>query len=132
MGIVLLNISLLVYIVLIYGLGIGLLMQPTWSLNGLGMLAVIHGLVLSAATTHELIHDNLFKQRWANQWAGRLMTHINGACYAPYEDLVQHHLNHHIHHADFVPFEIDTFFNALSAPLRQILCGSRMVLFPPV
>ncbi|MEO0535741.1 MAG: fatty acid desaturase [Cyanobacteria bacterium P01_A01_bin.123] len=125
-----LNTSLLTYIVLTYGLGIGLLLQPTWTLNGLGMLVLIHSLVLSAAATHELIHGNLFKQRWANGWAGRLMTHLTGACYAPYEDLVQHHLNHHIHHADFVPFEIADYFKALSQPLRQVFVCLEWAYFP--
>ena len=130
MALTVLNISLLVYIVLVYALGIGLLVQPSWGLNGLGMLAVIHALVLSAATTHELIHDNVFKQRWANRWAGRLMTHINGACYVPYDDLVQHHFNHHIHHADFVPFDIAHFFQSLPPLLRQFCVFLEWCYFP--
>ncbi|MEO0456909.1 MAG: fatty acid desaturase [Cyanobacteria bacterium P01_A01_bin.114] len=126
----LLNVGLVVYIVLAYGLSIGLLLQPSWVLNGLGLLGVIHSLVLSAAATHELIHGNLFKPRWANGWAGRLMTHLNGACYAPYEDIVQHHLNHHIYHADFVPFDIADFFKALPQPLRQVCVVLEGLYFP--
>ena len=126
----LLNGGLLTYIVVAYGLGIGLLLRPSGWLNGLGVFVLIHSLVLSAAATHELIHGNLFKQRWANGWAGRLMTHINGACYAPYEDVVQHHLNHHIHHADFVPFEIADFFKSLPQGLRRWVVFLEWAYFP--
>ena len=126
----LLNIGLLTYIVLFFGMGVGLSMQSAGWLNGLGMLATIHSLVLSAAATHELIHGNLFKQRWANGWAGRLMTHLNGACYPPYEDLVQHHLNHHIYHADFVPFDIAAFFKSLPPSLCRLCVFLEWAYFP--
>ncbi|MEM9449296.1 MAG: fatty acid desaturase [Cyanobacteria bacterium P01_E01_bin.6] len=125
-----LNITILTYIVMAYSIGITLLLQSSWGLNGLGFLLLIHSLVLSAAATHELIHGNLFKQRWANGWAGRLMTHLNGACYAPYENLVQHHLNHHIHHADFVPFEIVDFFKTLPQPLLRFCTFLEWAYFP--
>lgn len=126
----LLNCSLLTYTLLAYGLGIGLLVQLPWILNLLGALLLLHGLVLSALATHELIHSNLFKQHWANGVAGRLMTHLNGACYAPYADLVQHHLNHHIHHADFVPFEMGAFFAALPPWLRRVCVALEWAYFP--
>jgi fatty acid desaturase len=129
-AIALLNLSLLTYILLTYGLSIVLLVQPAGWINVLGVLMLVHSLVLSAAATHELIHGNLFKQRWANRWAGQLMTHLNGACYAPYDDVVQHHLNHHIHHADLVPFDIADFFKSLPQPLLQICTFLEWCYFP--
>lgn len=125
-----LNIGVLLYICLIYGLGIALLVQDAWATNAVGLVLVVHGLVLSAAMTHELIHDNIFKQRSLNRFWGQVMTHINGACYAPYEDLVQHHFNHHIYHADFVPFESAKFFDRLPSFVRRICFALEWAYFP--
>jgi fatty acid desaturase len=125
-----LNLSVLSYILLEYLGSLVLLLQPSWGLSLLGMLLLIHGLVLSAAAIHELIHGNFFKARWANDWAGQLMTHLNGACYSPYSELVQHHLNHHIHHADFVPFGIAAFIQGLPQPVRRLWVALEWAYFP--
>ncbi|HEY9648426.1 MAG TPA: fatty acid desaturase, partial [Chroococcidiopsis sp.] len=99
------NAAALGYAIAAYGLGVGLLIVNNGWLNGLGVLLLTHGLVMSAVLLHELLHGNLFKARSLNQFWGQVMTHLNGACYAPWEDLVNHHFNHHIHHADFVAFD---------------------------
>ena len=102
----LLNSLVVGYVALIYLLGFGLLFFHDWRLNIVGVVLTVHSLVLSTYLIHELLHDNIFKQRHLNRLFGRLFTHLNGACYAPYDDMVEHHINHHIHHADFVPFDI--------------------------
>jgi hypothetical protein len=96
----------LLYTFLTYGLGIVLLLLDFWGGNLVGVIFIAHSLILSATLTHELIHGNIFKEhRKLNAFWGGVMMHINGACYAPWDHLVAHHFNHHIHHGDFVGFE---------------------------
>ena len=127
---VLLNSFVVTYVGVIYLLGVGLLFARYWLLNTFGVILTIHGLVLSAYLIHELLHDNIFKQRKLNRFFGKFFTHINGACYAPYNDLVEHHINHHVHHADFVPFDIAKFCSALPKPLRYFLVALEWAYFP--
>ncbi|MEL6579812.1 MAG: fatty acid desaturase [Cyanobacteria bacterium J06621_12] len=118
------------YVGAIYLLGIALLLNNDWRFNIAGVILTVHGLVLSAYLIHELLHDNIFKQRNLNRLFGKLFTHMNGACYAPYDDMVEHHINHHIHHADFVPFDIAKFCSELPKPLRSILVALEWAYFP--
>jgi fatty acid desaturase len=111
----------LAYTLLTYGFGVGLLFVRPWGWNAVGVILIIHGLVLTATFTHELIHGNIFKEhRQLNAFWGQVMTHINGACYAPWQDLVTHHFNHHIHHGDFVSFEPAPYFQTMPPWLRGI------------
>ena len=126
----LLNSVLIVYLGAVYLLGVGLLLPHSWWLNGIGVILVVHSLVLSAYLIHELLHDNIFKQRHFNSLFGRIFTHINGACYAPYQDLVEHHLKHHIYHVDVVPFDIPTFVKELPKPVRFLLVALEWAYFP--
>ena len=126
----LLNSLVVGYVALIYLLGFGLLFFHDWRLNIVGVVLTVHSLVLSTYLIHELLHDNIFKQRHLNRLFGRLFTHLNGACYAPYDDMVEHHINHHIHHADFVPFDIAKFCSELSPPLRSFLVALEWAYFP--
>ncbi|MEL6930945.1 MAG: fatty acid desaturase [Cyanobacteria bacterium J06600_6] len=118
------------YVGAAYLLGVGLLFLQNWLLNTIGIILTIHSLVLSAYLIHELLHDNIFKQRRLNRFFGKLFTQINGACYAPYDDLVEHHINHHIYHADFVPFDIAKFCNELPKALRSVLVALEWAYFP--
>jgi fatty acid desaturase len=119
------------YTFLTYGLGVFLLLLPSWGWNGVGVVLVVHGLVLSATFTHELIHGNIFKEhRQLNAFWGRVMTHLNGACYAPWEDLVSHHFNHHIHHGDFVGFDPAVYFKAMHPWLRSLYMALEWIYFP--
>lgn len=114
-----LNAGLLAYIFFAYGCGLALIVCPAdvafGSANALGVIAIAHALVLSAALVHELIHDNIFKEKSQNAFWGQVMTWLNGACYVPYEQLVRHHFNHHVYHADFVPFDIQSAIAQLPA-----------------
>jgi fatty acid desaturase len=125
-----LNTFALSHVWVAYGLGIGLLVASRWEWNLIGFVLLIHALILSATITHELIHDNIFKERPLNAFWGRVMTHLNGACYATWDDLVEHHFNHHIHHADFVAFDIADFVKKLSPVVRQVLVILEWAYFP--
>ncbi|HEY9768574.1 MAG TPA: fatty acid desaturase [Coleofasciculaceae cyanobacterium] len=126
----LLNSLVVGYIGVIYLLGVGLLLPHDWRLNVAGVILTVHSLVLSAYLIHELLHDNIFKQRHLNRLFGKIFTHMNGACYAPYDDMVEHHINHHIYHADFVPFDITEFVKQLPKPIRSFLVALEWAYFP--
>lgn len=125
-----LNSLVIAYSIAIYLLGVGLLISHSWSLNTVGVVLTIHSLVLSTVLTHEFLHDNIFKSRNLNSLFGQIMTHINGACYAPYEDLVENHRSHHIDRVDVVPFDIATFFNELPKPIRYLFVALEWAYFP--
>ncbi len=114
-----LNVAAIAFTTMLYAFGVGLLVQSIWWIKLTGMVCVAYALVLSTLLTHELIHGNLFSTRSLNETFGCLITHLNGACYAPYDDIVQHHFNHHVHHADFIPFHSATYINNLPKPVRS-------------
>ncbi len=124
------NAAALGYAIAAYGLGVGLLIVNNAWLNGLGVLLLTHGLVVSAALLHELLHGNLFKARSLNQFWGQAMTHLNGACYAPWEDLVDHHFKHHVHHADFVAFDSAAAVRSLHPAIRGLFLALEWAYFP--
>ena len=124
------NIAVLIYIFANYAIGVGFLIQEAWQLNGIGVVLLIHSLILSAIFIHELIHGNIFQQRQYNQLWGQALTHLNGACYATWDDLVAHHINHHIHHVDFVPFEISKYIRELPVFQRQVVIALEWAYFP--
>ncbi|MGJ3246252.1 MAG: fatty acid desaturase family protein [Elainellaceae cyanobacterium] len=124
------NILAIAYTLIEYAISLGLLIQPLWILKLVGVILLTHSFMWSAVLTHEFIHGTIFKARSLNAGFGRLMTHLNGACYAPYEDIVQHHFNHHIYHVDLVPFDSPTYFKRLPFPVRQLFVALEWVYFP--
>lgn len=143
----LLNAGVIGYIFLTYGLGLGLITWPSvlhsdfrpstlfmngLFMNGLGIIVLVHSLILSATLLHELIHDNIFKAKSRNAFWGQAMTWLNGACYVPYEQLVRHHFNHHVHHADFVPFDIQGRIATLPLLVKQGLIALEWAYFPAI
>jgi fatty acid desaturase len=125
-----LNVMAIALTTTLYGFGIWLLIQGIWWIKLIGMACIAYALVLSTVLTHEAIHGNLFQSRSLNEACGRLMTHLNGACYAPYSDIVQYHFNHHVHHADLVPFESSTFIERLPTLTRYIFLALEWLYFP--
>ncbi len=117
-------------LLIVYSLGVGLLTVSRWELSLIGVVLLVHALILSAAFTHELIHGNIFKERALNSFWGQAMTHLNGACYATWDDLIEHHFNHHIHHADFVAFDIADFIKKLPPAIRQVFVALEWAYFP--
>jgi fatty acid desaturase len=99
------NLVAIAYVFTTYILGVLLILQQSGLLNLVGVISITHSLVISTALTHEFIHGNIFKSRKLNVFWGEVMTHLNGACYAPWENLVEHHFNHHLHHVDVVRFD---------------------------
>ncbi|XGV98617.1 MAG: fatty acid desaturase [Leptolyngbya sp. BL-A-14] len=124
------NLGAIAYTITIYGLGLVFIVLPAWPLKGLGVLFLIHALVLSATFTHEFIHGNIFSDRRWNAFWGQFMTHLNGGCYAIWNSLVDHHFNHHLHHADFVGFDMVHYFNTMKPWQRSIYLVLEWLYFP--
>jgi fatty acid desaturase len=125
------NVAAIAYVFTLYALGIALILLQSWQLNILGVAAIVHSLAISTALTHEFIHGNIFKSHDLNAWWGRMMTHFNGACYAPWDNLVEHHFNHHLHHVDIIRFDVAKYFDRdLSPWLRGIYVALEWLYFP--
>lgn len=125
-----LNIYVLAHTLVAYGLGIGLLIMQGWGFNWVGVGVLIHALILSTVLTHEFIRGTIFKERTLNAFWGQVMTHLNGACYATWDELVEHHFNHYVHHADFVAFDIPKHIQTLPAIARQLVVFTEWAYFP--
>lgn len=126
------NTTAIAYVVVLYFLGVTFILLPTWQLNALGVLAIVHSLVISTALTHELIHGNIFKGRLLNGFWGQVMTHFNGACYAPWDTLVEHHFNHHLLHVDVVRFDVVQYLNEQIHPWQRWLYTVLEWLYFPI
>jgi fatty acid desaturase len=125
------NITAIVYVIVLYCLGIVSIFSEFWQLNLFGVVAIAHSLVISTALTHEFIHGNIFKDRQLNRFWGTVMTHFNGSCYATWDNLVEHHFNHHLYHIDVVGFDILEYLRSSISPwLRRIYLGLEWLYFP--
>jgi fatty acid desaturase len=125
------NISAITYVVAFYILGVISIITNLWQLNILGVIMIAHSLVISNGLTHEFIHGNIFKSRKLNAFWGQVMTHLNGACYAPWEKIVEHHFSHHTRHVDLVRFDIMKYLNEdLNKWLRKGYVVMEWLYFP--
>jgi fatty acid desaturase len=125
------NILAIAYVLSLYLLGIVAILQQSWLLNTLGVVAISHSLVISTGLTHEFIHGNIFKSRQLNVFGGKLMTCLNGACYALWENLIEHHFHHHLHHNDVVRFDLVEHLNQEISPWqRRVYIVLEWLYFP--
>ncbi|MDX2215566.1 MAG: fatty acid desaturase [Oculatellaceae cyanobacterium bins.114] len=124
------NLGAIAYTFTLYALGVLLITVQPWQWNIVGVILLVHALLLSATFTHEFIHGNIFKDRQLNAFWGQAMTHLNGGCYATWDALVEHHFNHHLHHADFVGFDFLKYFNMMNPWLRSIYVVLEWLYFP--
>lgn len=124
------NTAAIAYTFTSYILGILSIASPYWQLNVLGVIAIAHSLVTATNLAHEFIHGNIFKEPAANAWWGQLMTHLNGACYAPWENLSDYHLNHHLDRADVVRLDAIDYMKQLHPGLRSIYVALEWLYFP--
>jgi fatty acid desaturase len=125
------NIIAIAYVFSAYILGITLISQYSWLMNIWGVIFITHSLVVSTALTHEFIHGSIFKSRKLNIIWGQAMTHLNGACYAPWENLVEHHFNHHLHHIDVVRFNVVQYLSQdINFLQRSIYVALEWLYFP--
>lgn len=124
------NVIVIAYTYAAYTAGLGLLLVKPWLANFWGVILLAHAMIFSVALTHEFIHDSVFRKKETNAFWGQAMTYLNGGCYAPWESLVEHHFNHHLHHADFVKFDVSAYLNAMSPWRRWIYAGLEWLYFP--
>lgn len=125
-----LNSLVLSYIGFAYGLGIWSIIQSQWLLNIVGVVLIVHALMISAIMTHEFIHGTIFQQRPLNELFGKIMTHINGACYTSYKTIAQNHFHHHVWHVDLVPFDYGEFVKSFPPIIRKFCIALEWCYFP--
>ncbi|MBL8387342.1 MAG: fatty acid desaturase [Hydrogenophaga sp.] len=101
--------------------GIWMLGQSAWWLNAAGVLLVALTLTWSAYFIHEFAHQAIFRTPQANERWGKLMTWINGSCYASLDDLRRKHMRHHIERADVITFDHQAFLRAHPLVRRVVL-----------
>ncbi len=118
------------YTVLSYIGGIALLLLPQIALNVVGVVVLTHGLILSAYLSHECMHSNLFATRRLNVVWGTVMLWINGGIYAPFEALMQLHIDHHVNRVDYCRFDLAAYLQALPALVRGVLLGLEWLYIP--
>lgn len=99
------NIAALTYIFVAYVFGVVLLFFQSWWGNLLGVILTAHSLLVASVFIHEFIHGSVFKSQLLNIFWGRVMMHLNGACYATWKQISEHHINHHVYITDFIPFD---------------------------
>jgi fatty acid desaturase len=125
------NIIAISYVILFYSSGVALITQGYWMLNILGVIMLTHSLVISNGLTHEFIHGNIFRDRQFNSFWGQVMTHLNGACYAPWKKIVEHHMSHHLRHVDLVRFDFVKYLSQDINPwLRKCYLVMEWLYFP--
>jgi fatty acid desaturase len=124
------NTAAITYTFTSYILGILAIVSPQWQLNLLGVIAIAHSLVTATNLAHEFIHGSIFKDRAANAWWGQVMTHLNGACYAPWQNLSDYHLNHHLDRVDVVRLDAIDYMKQLHPIQRSIYVALEWLYFP--
>lgn len=110
--------------------GIALILQSSAWLNGLGVLLLTHGLILSAYLSHEFMHGTIFSSAKWNAFFGTIMLWLNGACYTRFQDLAKMHIAHHVSRVDFCRFDLAEYLNSLPTPIRQVLLALEWLYFP--
>ncbi len=100
----------LVYVVLMYVLGIAGLFQANWLVNFVATLFLAHAMTIAAYMIHEAGHNTIFRTNEDNARLGRILTWFCGACYGTFEDIRYKHFRHHVDNDDVVWFDHTEFF----------------------
>ena len=113
------NVAAITYALLGYTSGVALLFAHSWWGNLLGTILTAHSLLIASTLVHEFIHGSIFTSRALNAFWGRVMMHLNGACYATWQQITEHHINHHVHITDFIYFNYSEYVKNMSPWLRS-------------
>ncbi|HEY9620427.1 MAG TPA: fatty acid desaturase [Crinalium sp.] len=126
------NAIAILYTLIAYGSGLGLLLSSNGWLNGLGVVLLTHSLVISAYLSHEFMHSTIFEGRRWNAIFGTLMLWLNGGCYGRFDDLSKRHIAHHVDRVDFSGFDLPGTLRQLPAPVRKAILFLEWLYFPVV
>ncbi len=110
--------------------GIALILQANLWLNAIGIIALTHGLILSAYLAHEFMHGTIFTSIKWNTVFGAVTLWLNGACYSRFQDLAKMHIAHHVDRVDFCRFDLGNFLNSLPVFVRNSLLVLEGLYFP--
>ena len=124
------NTAAITYALLGYTSGVALLFVHPWWGNLLGVILTAHSLLIASVLVHEFIHGSIFTSRALNAFWGRVMMHLNGACYASWQQISEHHINHHVHITDFIPFDYSEYINTMPMRLRSLIHALEWAYIP--
>lgn len=126
------NLAALAFTLLGFAIGVALLGNDSWLLNGMGFLLVAQTLIWSAYFIHEFAHGAIFKTAIANERWGTLMSWLNGSCYAGFDDMRRKHIRHHVERADVITFDARGFLLRSPAWFRNGVLALEWAYFPAV
>lgn len=86
------------------------LWSSSWTVNGLAVLLLAHGMIVSAYMIHECAHNTIFRDNKHNARLGTALSWICGAAYGTYDDIRYKHFRHHVDNDDVVWFDYEAFF----------------------
>jgi fatty acid desaturase len=124
------NAIAVLYSLLSYGSGIGLILQRNGWLNMAGVIVLTHSLIISAYLAHEFMHGTIFRSRKWNEVGGSVMLWLTGAGYAKFADLAKLHIAHHVDRVDFCRFDLIEYLNALPKVFRWTILALEWLYFP--
>jgi fatty acid desaturase len=126
------NAIAILYVFLGYFGGIALLILSNIGLNALGVVVLTYSLVISAYLSHEFMHGNIFKGRYANTVFGTVMLWLNGGCYYGFKALTMQHIAHHVDRVDVLTFDIAAAMQRQPRLIRQSIAVLEWLYFPIV
>ena len=115
-----------------YSLSIVCITAQVWWLNILGFCFLIHTLLWATYFVHDFIHGAVFRGLRLNALGAQIMLFLTGSCYGRFRDLARNHLAHHKNRADFSPFAMTDFLNAMPTWLRQGIIALEWLYFPAI
>ncbi|MEM7771483.1 MAG: fatty acid desaturase [Cyanobacteria bacterium P01_A01_bin.37] len=124
------NTAAIAYALLGYAAGVTLLFVQPWWGNVLGVMLTAHALLIASVLIHEFIHGTIFASRVLNAFWGRVMMHVNGACYSTWPQIYDHHINHHVHVTDFIPFDYAEYIATLPSGVRSLIRALEWAYIP--
>lgn len=124
------NLAAIGYALVGYVMGICALFSQILWVNLWGVLLTAHALLIASVLIHEFIHGTIFDSRSLNAFWGQVMMHLNGACYATWEQISTHHINHHVHATDFIPFDYANYLKTMSPGLRLAIYSLEWAYIP--
>lgn len=135
--------AVLVYIAAGYTGGWFALFQDSALVNGVGVLALTHAMLIAAYLLHDCGHNAIFVSTAQNARLGSVLNWIAGSSYGRFEDIRYKHMRHHVDNYDPVVWDYRSYLKRHPAaekvvraaewayiPAIEIMMHAMLVLAP--